>query len=374
MSVQVRPLTGRRERERFIRLPWAIYADDRQWVPPLRADVRALMDRDRHPFHAHADVEFFLAWRDGAPVGRIAAVVNHAYNRFHEERTGFFGLFESVDDPAVASALLRAAEGWLGERGMARCLGPMNLSTNEELYSPGVLIEGAEHPPVIMMGHAPPYYPALLEGAGYAKAKDLFAYWIEGEEPPERMARGIQRMLRRKHVELRRLELARFDEELATVKAIYNTAWERNWGFVPMTDAEIDHMAKSLKPLVDERLCAFAEVDGKAVAFILMLPDYNQVLRHMNGRMLPFGWLKFLWYKRRITRVRVLTLGVVPEYRGLGLDSFLIAHVYRTSREMGMPRGECSWILEDNGPMNHALERLGHVYKRYRIYERPLGG
>lgn len=374
MSIEVRPLAGRRERERFIGLPWSIYASDPVWVPPLKTEVRALMDRARHPFHEHADVEYFLAWRDGAPVGRITAVVNHAHNAFHDERTGSFGLFEAIDDPAVAGALLRAAEAWLRERGMERCLGPLNLSTNEELYSPGVLIEGGEHAPVIMMGHAPPYYPGLLEGAGYVKCKDLFSYWIEGDETPDRLVRAIRRALRAERIVVRSLDLKRFDQELATVKAIYNTAWERNWGFVPMTEAEIEHMAKTLKPLVDGRLCAFAEVDGKAVAFILMLPDYNQVLRRMNGRVLPFGWLKFLLYRKSITRVRVLTLGVVPEYRGRGLDALLIDHVYRTSAEMGMPRGECSWILEDNGPMNHSLERLGHVYKRYRVYERPLEG
>jgi GNAT superfamily N-acetyltransferase len=374
VDIEVRPLSGRRERERFIRLPWSIYAADAAWVPPLRMEVRALMDRAKHPFHEHAEVEYFLAWRAGAPVGRVAAVVNRAHNDFHEERTGFFGLFESVEDVAVTAALLRAAEAWLRTRGMERCVGPLNLSTNEELSSPGVVIEGGEHPPVILMSHSPPYYPALLEGAGYVKCKDLFSYWIEGDETPDRLVRAIRRALRTERIELRPLDLKRFEEELATVKAIYNTAWERNWGFVPMTDAEIDHMARSLKPLVDARLCAFAEVDGRAVAFILMLPDYNQVLRHMDGRLLPFGWLKFLLYKRRITRVRVLTLGVVPEYRGRGLDALLIDHVYRTSAEMGMPRGECSWILEDNGPMNHSLERLGHVYKRYRVYERPLDG
>ncbi|MGH7505681.1 MAG: N-acetyltransferase, partial [Longimicrobiales bacterium] len=275
-SVEVHPVRGRADLTAFIRLPWRIYADDPAWVPPLIHDVRKVLDPARHPFHEHAEVALFLARRDGEVAGRIAAVVNRQHVDFHEESAGFFGLFESIDDPEVSGALLEATERWLVERGMRIARGPFNLSTNDELYSGGVLIDGFGFPPLVLMAHTPPYYAALLERAGYGKAKDLLAYWHSGEQPADRLVRVGERILQREGVTIRPIDLGRFEEEVALVQEIYNSAWERNWGFVPMTETEILHLAKELRPVVNPRFCVIAEVAGEAVGFGLALPDYNQ--------------------------------------------------------------------------------------------------
>jgi GNAT superfamily N-acetyltransferase len=372
-AVEVRPVQGRGDRDAFLRLPWRIYEDDPAWVPPLLHDVRTLLDPDKHPFHRHADVQCFLAWRGGNPVGRIAAIVNRAHIDFHEERAGFFGLWETIDDVAVSNALLQTAERWLVERGMHTVRGPFNLSSNDELYSGGVLIDGFGFPPIVMMAHSPPYYASLLEGAGYEKSKDLLSYWLAGEQPPERLTRGAERILRREGITIRSIDMRRFDEEVAIVQDIYNSAWERNWGFLPMTGEEIEHMARQLRPVVNPRLCAIAEADGEPVGFALGLPDYNQALRHVNGRLFPFGLLKLLWYRRKIDAARVLTLGVKRGYRSKGLDALLILHIWREGVRAGYAKGECSWILEDNWDMRRGLERIGAtVYKTYRVYEKQL--
>ncbi|HSJ13079.1 MAG TPA: hypothetical protein VK939_01615 [Longimicrobiales bacterium] len=372
--VTVRPVRGRAELDAFVRLPWRLYRDDPHWVAPLLADVRAALDGRKHPFHRHAEIELFLALRDGAAVGRIAAIVNRAHNDFHGDRLGFFGLFECIDEEPVAAALLGAAEAWLRERGRDAVEGPMNLSTNDELYSPGVLIDGFGIPPAVMMAYTPPYYPRLLEAAGYGKSKDLVAYWVDGSKGlPDRFNSALARAQRAANVTIRPLDMKRFDAEVAIIQEIYNSAWEQNWGFVPMTPAEIEYMAKHLKPVVEARLCGLAEIDGEPVGFALALPEYNQALRHLNGRLLPFGVFKLLWYRRRINAVRVITLGLKPPHRSKGIDAMLIGHIFRESTRMGIPRGECSWILEDNVAMRRGIERGGGtVTKTYRVYGRPL--
>lgn len=373
-TVTVRPVSGGPELDAFIRLPWTIYATDPLWVPPLIADVKALLDA-RHPFHQHADLALYLAWRDGRPVGRIAAVVNRAHNQFHDQRLGFFGLFETIDDPVVSDALLQAAEAWLRERGMTHVEGPVNLSTNEELSSPGVVVQGNEHPPVIMMGHTPPYYARLLELGGYEKAKDLLCYWVDGRSGlPDRFTRGLERAQRAQGITVRSIDMRRFDAEVAIVQDIYNSAWERNWGFIPMTPAEIAYMAKHLKPVIYPQLCGIAYAGEEPVAFALALPDYNQALRHLDGRLLPFGLFKLLWYRRKIDAVRVITLGVKAEHRQKGIDAMLIYHIFKEATKLHMAQGECSWILEDNVPMRKGIERTGgSVYKTYRVFRKDLG-
>lgn len=367
------PVRDARLLDRFIRLPWKIYRDDPAWVPPLLSDVRKVLSPS-HPFHQHADVEYFLALRGTEAVGRIAAIVNHAYNDFHEDRTGFIGLFECEDDPEVAGLLLDTATDWLRQRGRSEAIGPFNLSSNDELYSPGILLDGFEHPPVLLMAHSPPYYARLFEEAGWTKAKDLLAYWTDWLEPPERFVRALKRMSRSMTgLEIRSMDLRRLDQEVEVVKEVYNAAWEKNWGFTPLTDAEIRHMAKDLKPIVDPRFALIAEVDGEPVGFALALPDFNQVLKHLNGRLLPFGIFKILWYRRRITRLRVFTLGLKPEYRRTGIDALLYLRIYENGSPVDLARGEASWILEDNWGMRRAMERMGgYVYKTYRVYGKPL--
>ncbi len=373
-GIEVRPISGRRERKLFKRLPWRIYQDDPVWVPPLLMDVNAVVD-GKHPFHAHADFACFLAWRDGRAVGRIATIVNRMHNEFSGDRVGFFGLFEVEDDPAAATALLRTAEDWLRARGMERIQGPMNLSTNEELCSPGILLDGFEHPPMILMSHGRRYYQRLVERAGYGKARDLLAYYLPHGNPPQRLVDGVARLQRAEGILLRPLDMKVFDEEVKRVKAVYNSAWEQNWGFIPMTDPEFEHMAKSLKPVVEPHLVLIAEIKGEPVGFAIALPDLNQALKHMNGRLFPFGIFKLLWYKRKIDAARVFTLGIKPGFRKKGLAEMMYLKLFQDGPPLGYGRGECSWILEDNWDMRRALERMGaYIYKTYRVYDKPLVG
>lgn len=355
-----------------MRLPWRIYRDDQQWVPPLLGELKKLLTGG-HPFYQHAEVALFLARRNGEVVGRISASINHLYNEFHEARVGNFGFFECIDDVEVARALLDTAFDWNAQRGMTQLMGPMSFSTNEEFVSPGILIDGFDRPPAIMMAHNPPYYQRLFEELGFTKSKDLLSYWLELLEPPPRLVKGVARIKATQNVRIRPIEMKTLEADVERIKEVYNAAWERNWGFVPMTDAEFDYMAKSMRPIVNPKLCAIAEIDGEPVGFVLQLPDLNRVFKRMNGHLFPLGWAKFLWYKRRLDTSRVLTLGVKPEHRHKGLDSLLIIHLCMEAQHTGYPRGECSWILEDNLPMRHALERLdGYVFKTYRVYEKLI--
>ena len=372
-QLEVSPVNSKADLNAFMKLPWRIYQDDPHWVPPLLGELAKVLDRTEHPFHKHAEAAYFLARRNGEVVGRITASVNHLYNEFHEAKIGNFGFFECIDDVEVARALLETAFEWNEQRGMKVLQGPMSFSTNEEFCSPGVLIDGFDRPPAVLMAHNPPYYARLFEECGFSKSKDLLSYWLEGEEPPARLVKGLARIRKAQNVVVRSLDMKRLDEDIEKIKEIYNAAWERNWGFVPMTDEEFDYMAKSMKPVINPKLCAIAEIDGEPVAFGLELPDLNRAFKHMNGRLLPFGWAKFLWYKRKIDACRVITMGVKPTHRHKGLDTMLQVFLFIEGAKAGFPRGECSWILEDNLPMRHSIERIGaYVIKTYRVYEKLI--
>ncbi len=370
----IAPVHDRRSLNQFIRLPWRIYANDPAWVPPLLGDVRKVLRPD-HPFHEHADTEYFLAFRGADPVGRIAAVVNHQYNDFHEATTGFIGLFESVDDTDVAASLLHRAAEWLRERGMTEAIGPFNLSTNDELYSPGILLDNFDRRPVLMMAHNPPYYRRLFEAAGWKKERDLLSYWLQDDTTPHRLVRGVERLTGSiEGLVVRQIDMKRLGDEVERIKEVYNSAWERNWGFAPLSDAEIARLARDLKPLADPRFALLAEVHGKPVGFALALPDYNQALRHVNGRLLPFGLFKLMWHRRNIDGLRVFTLGLRPEYHRRGIDALFYLRIYQNGLAAGYRSAEASWILEENWAMRRALERLGAlVHKTYRVYGRSLG-
>jgi GNAT superfamily N-acetyltransferase len=371
--VRVTPVRHQRDLRRFLALPWRIYRGNACWVPPLLFEQKKLLNPRRHPFHHHAAVQYFLAWRGQEVVGRIAAIVNHQHVRFHDEPTGFFGFFESIDDERVAAALLSAAEQWVGERGMREIRGPMNFSTNEEC---GLLVDGFQSPPNIMMPYNWPYAARLLEAAGYRKAKDLLAYLIDGRAdatPPPRLVRGIKRLQQHQQVTIRPINLRRFRQEVELLLEIYNSAWERNWGFVPLTAAETAALAAQLRWVGDPNLCLLAEIQGEAVGFALALPDYNQVLRSLNGRLFPLGLCKLLWHKRKINGARVLTLGLKPGFRRSGIDAMLYLRLWEEAPRHGYPLVECSWILDDNWPMRRGLERMGaRLYKTYRLYEKAL--
>ena len=374
-TLEVVPVQSKADLDAFMKLPWAIpaYRQDPNWVPPLLGELKKVLDKKKHPFHQHAESAYFIARKNGEVVGRITAQINYLSNEFHDESVGHFGFFECIDDADVARALLDTAYEWVAARGMTTLVGPMNFSTNDEFSSPGVLIDGFETPPVIMMSHNPTYYARLLEESGFTKKKDLLAYWGDMTQVNQRLVKGIERIGRSQNVTLRTLNMKELDREIDRIKEIYNSAWERNWGFVPMTEAEFDYMAEAMKPIVNPRLCVIAELAGEPVGFALQLPDYNVAFKHMNGRLLPFGWAKFLWYKRKIRHTRVVTMGVKPEHRKRGIDSMLIVQLHIESSKFDMPRGECSWILEDNAPMRRGLERIdGKVYKTYRVFEKPI--
>lgn len=368
---EILPVRTVNERRAFIRLPWSVYRGDPNWVPPLLQDMRIMLDPRKHPFHRHSDVQLFLALRGGRPVGRIAAIHNRNHVEFHGEPVGFFGFFETIDDQRVAEALFSAAGDWLASRGLETMRGPTSFSTNEEA---GLLVEGFDSPPVVMMTYNPPYYVRLFESAGFRASQTVVAYFLHSEQPPEYLERVVRRIQQRTRVTVRGIRMKEFDREVERIRSVYNSAWERNWGFVPMTEAEFEHMAADMKQVVDPDLALIAETpEGEPVGFALALPDMNEALKHANGRLLPFGLLRILWHARKIHRLRVLTLGLVPEYRGRGLDAVLYHRVFSVGNSKGFDEGEFSWVLEDNEAMRKPLDRMGaRVYKRYRFYDRSL--
>lgn len=370
-DIDIRKVTSHSDLMRFIKLPWAIYRGDQNWVPPLLMDMKNLLNRDKNPFFQHSEADYFLALRNGTAVGRIAAVLNNNHNEFHDEKTGFFGFFEAFEDQEVASALLDAAEHWAAARQLDRVRGPMNFSTNDTC---GMLVEGFDLPPVILMTYNPPYYNTLLDQGGYEKVEDLLAYrqfTVQGFNP--RLRKIAQSTREMPGLTVRKLNMKKFWDEVRLIKEIYNEAWSKNWGFVPMTDAEILHMAKELKPVVDPRLVYLAEIHGEPAAFALSLPDYNQALIKINGRLFPFGLAKLLYYSRKIDALRVIILGVISKYQNSGLGALLYETTYDNGAAAGMRWGEFSWILESNKPMNTAARIMGSkIYKRYRIYEKSL--
>lgn len=374
-DVTVREIPRGASMKPFIDFAWTVNGADPAWVPHLRMAIEPVLDRNRHPFHQHAEVAYFLAERGGQVAGRIAAVVNHQYNQYHApDRTGFFGFFECVDDPAVASALLDTASKWLRSRGMETMRGPFNFSTNDEFSSPGVLLEGFETSPTVMMSHNPPYYGRLMDAAGMGKSKDLVAYWIP-PEIPERLRNAMRRLGERAGVTIRPVRMKELEAEVRRVQEVYNAAWSRNWGFVPMTDAEFRHMAKEMRPVVEPDFVLLAEKeDGEPIGFLLALPDLNRAFKHLrDGRLFPFGVFKFLWHQRKINTARILTLGLKPGYQHLGLGAAMYTRLLEIGIGKGYTGAEGSWILEDNHEMCTALEKLGATMnKRYRVYERPV--
>ena len=360
----------------FVELPYRLYAADPDFVPPLRSDVRWMLDPAKNPFWRHARRSLFLARRGGRGDGRIAAIADDEHNRVHADRTAFFGFFECENDPEAARALLAAAEEAARRLlpGCDRLRGPVNPSMNDEV---GFLLaaESDPGPPVLMMTYNPAYYLDLASAAGFAKEKDLVALIAPIDDRSFARLGRITDAVRRRNPELtfRTIRMDRFPEELAKVKEVYNGAWERNWGFVPMTSEELDAMAKKLKDLIHPPIVWFAEAGEKPVAFMLGMPDFNQVLIRMGGRLLPFGWLKFLLGKKKVDRVRLLAFGVLPDYRRKGLDAVCYFEGYKRAIAGGFKTVEFSWILEDNLDLLKPIEVFeGRLYRRYRLVARTV--
>ncbi len=374
MALEIRPVQDSRGLKAFIKLPWRLYRNEPNWVPPLIAERRKVLDRERNPFFAHAEAEYFLAERDGRLVGRISAHVDDNLNAFQGNRWGLFGFFECEDDQEAATALLAAAEAWLRERGRDRMVGPMSFTTNDEC---GVLIDGFDLLPTILTDWTHRYYPALLEGAGLAKAMDTLM-WKLYVDTRDRVHPAIWQMAHdvgaKYGITVRPMRKRDLEAEVGHFLEVYNAAWERNWGFVPLSEEEVRHYAKDLKPILDENWTMIAETaEGEVVGAALTLPDYNQVLRHLNGRLLPIGWAKALWYRRRIDRVRVFALGVKREFQHTGVAARMYEMHFDSAERTRQKGGEMGWILESNTAMNRAMEGMGGtVDRRYRMYERVL--
>jgi GNAT superfamily N-acetyltransferase len=375
--IAIERVSSAADRRAFLNLPRHIYADDPVWIEPLRKEEAKRLDLRRHPFYEHGEGAFWLARRGGAVVGRIAALVNRLHLEKYQDGAGHFGLLEAIDDQAVFDALFAAAAGWLRERGLTRILGPFNLSINEEL---GLLVEGFEHPPMVLMGHARPYYAARIEAAGFAKAKDLYAFLQDMDKPvPEKWRSRQEEIMRRNEAEIYSATRKTLLADMKRAIDIYNDAWSENWGAIPITARETVELYKAVKPVIAPQAVVFAAREGEAFAIMAAIPNINEAIGDLGGRLLPFGWIKVLWRFRvsRLKSGRIFLLGVRKKYQGTLLGSMmaiqLIESVRDAARDYGFRWAELSWVLEDNKKIIDYLEAHGcERYKTYRIYERTL--
>jgi GNAT superfamily N-acetyltransferase len=355
----------------FINYPYTLFRGHPYWVGDLKKDARHMLDTG-HPFWRHGERKLFMAFNNGATAGRIAAIINQAHNNFHGDKAGFFGFFDCAEDREASGALFAAATAWLKAKGMDSVIGPMNPSTNETC---GMLSEGFDLPPMIMMPYNPPYYLELAEAAGFTRVKDLYAYKYEVAKGfPERFEKIVSRINRDNKVTMHFADVKNVDKSIEEVKDVYNAAWETNWGFVPMTTAEMDDLAKSLKPMLKPDYLYFAHYEGKPAGFVLLLPDFNIALKHVNGALDPLNILPFLYRcSFKLNRGRMITLGVKKEFRGKGIEMMLIKQGIMAAGKMGWEYGEMSWTLEDNTLINGVIEALGsELYRKYRIFEKKL--
>ena len=376
-TITIRPVQSRADRRAFVDFAWQVYRDDPHWVPPLKDEVHGLIDPRRNPWFGHARACFWLAERGGTTVGRISAQVDQLVQEHMEPGTGQWGMFEALDGEAAA-ALIGTAEEWLREQGMTRTLGPISISIWDE---PGLLVQGFDQPPTVMMGHHRPEYAGWIEAAGYEKAKDLFTYELDIRID---MIPVIDRLINsgeaNPRIKVRTVDTSRFDEEAAIILNLLNDAWSENWGFVPLTEAEIAYAAKKLKPIIYEDLVRIAEYEGVPVAFMITIPDINELIRDLDGRLFPFGWAKLLWRLRRprVGRLRVPLLGVARKLQGSRLAGqlafMMIEHTRRVAvAKYGVTHGEFGWVLEDyQGMMSIAQLPGADINHIYRIYGKTL--
>jgi hypothetical protein len=370
-EIKIRVVTTTREKKQFIGFLWKIYDKDPNWVAPFWMDRLKLMDQEKNPFYKHSEAEFYIAERDGEMVGRIAAIVNHNHIKEHEEKVGFFGFFECIDDQAVAASLFNQAKKYLKEHGMEAMRGPANPSVNDEY---GLLIDGFDRPPVVLMTYNPSYYPKLVDNCGLTKIKDLYAYDLHHTTYlTEKFAR-VNKMIQERHAfTIRQVDMKKFDQEVVIIKGLYNKAWSRNWGAVPMTPEEFDALAADLKMVIDPRLVLFIEKNNVPIGFSLTLPDINIALKkNRKGRLIP-GFLRLLYHKNKYDYCRIVVLGVIPEYLNSGASGLLLYETGTRAVAIGMKGGEASWVLEDNVRMVRAAKAMaGRIYKTYRMYQMPI--
>lgn len=377
-DINIRAVTTKQDRKAFVDFAWVAYKDDPAWVPPLKDEVHGLLDPKKNPWFGHGRAALFLAEREGRVVGRISAQVDDLVQTHMEAGLGQWGMFEALDSE-TAAALIAHAEQWLRDEGMTKALGPISISIWDE---PGLLIDGFEQPPMVMMAHHLPTYRAWIEGAGYTKAKDLYTYQLDIRID---MVPVIDRLIKagekNPRIRIREVDKSNFDKEAAIIMALLNDAWSDNWGYVPLTEAEIAYAGKKLKPIIYEDLVRIAEVDGEPAAFMITIPDVNEMIRDLNGDLFPFGWAKLLWRLRkpRTTRVRVPLMGVAKKYQGgrlAGQLAFMLIEYIRRAcvTKYGVHYGEFGWVLEDNqGMMSIAQLPGAEINHTYRIYQKTLG-
>ena len=371
-EITIKKVSTKRELNEFIKFPWKIYANDQHWVPPLLMEQKTLLDKNKNPFFKAAEADYFLAYRNNEVVGRIAAVKNDLHLKYHNDDSGQFGFFESIDDQEVANALFDKTSSWMKEKGLKYMRGPANPSSND-VY--GMLIEGFDDSPRLLMPYNPEYYIKLCENYGMNKAKDMFAWKIVNEKlmESEKLKRGQELVRKRYNLKVSQLDMKNFQRDLEKFKYVYNKAWAPNWGFVPMTEEQIDAMAKDMKPLAEPSLVLFGEIDGNLIGAALVMLDYNVIFKNMNGRLFPINFIKLFTQKKKIKWARILTLGIIPEFQKRGLDTVFYWEIVNRAAEIGIRLGEASWVLEDNDMMNRGLELMNaERYKRYRIWEKVI--
>jgi hypothetical protein len=373
--IRVQPVSDKKQLAAFIDFPHDLYKGDPNYVPELHIAQRDLLTPGKHPFHEHSSMQNFLAYdENGKIVGRISAILNNNHNAFNQANDGFFGFFDAINDSAVAKALFHEVTRWLTTKGVSTMIGPVNPSTNEPI---GLLIDGFDKPPVAMMTYNKPYYSQLIEENGLHKKVDLFAYDIRTDTVNDRsikLKEALLGRLKQKGITIRSINLKDYKNEVTRIREIYNSAWDRNLGFVPMTEKEFNYLAKDLKMILDKDFCLVAEHEGKMIGFALAIPDVNQVQIKINrGRLFPTGIFKLLFGLKKIDYVRIITLGVVEGYRKMGIEACFYAQIIQKAAEKKIKGGEASWILENNEMMNKAMENInGKIYKTYRIYEKAI--
>lgn len=365
-------VSSKKDEKAFLSFPYKHYAGDKNWIPPLYMDQKTLISTKKNPFYNDADIALFLAQSNGKVAGRIAAIHNKKYNEFHNENVGFFGFFECIDNQSVANLLFKVASDWLKERNLDAVIGPASPGTMDVI---GVLIDGFEYEPAILMPYNKPYYDKLIKEAGFEKEMDLLAFRATQETVSFDRIERAETIVRKRipNLTIREVNLKAFDSEVKIIRHIFNKAWANNWGFTPLSKEEFDHLAKDLKTIVDPKIAHVAEIDGKAVGFSIALPDFNQALKHTNGRLFPTGIFKLLYYSRKIDKIRTALMGILPEYQGKGIDAILHHQATVNARKKGYKSSELGWVLENNIDMVRVAERIGgHVEKRYRMYKKEL--
>jgi len=368
--IKVINVASKKDLKNFLMLPFRLYKDDIYWVPPIISDQLKFFDKKHNPYFEHSECVLFIAVEDDEVIGRISAHTNINHNKFHNDNKGFFGFFECINDENVSKLLFNEAENWLRMKGCDIISGPYNFSTNDEC---GLLVDGFACSPFIMMTHNFSYYIDLIEISGFRKKIDMYAWLLKTKEIPRFLDLIGKRFEKNRQYTIRCLNKKNLKNDIKTVFSIYQNAWEKNWGFVPMSKKEFDHLVESLLPLVDPDLVFIAECDGKPAGFSVALPNYNLVLKRLKGKMNLISIIKFLFYKNKIDSLRVITLGVVPEFIGKGIDSLFYYYTWKNGIKKGYYMGEFSWVLETNTMMNKIAEHLGaSIHKTYRIYEKEI--